>query len=152
MSKPICGHCVAEVQLFKQCPNLTAGHCAAGDAALTAVSKPICPDCVAEVQLFKRCRNLSAGTVLQRCSCLSSVKTYLPVSQFILPPGQLASLGASKPRLAYPPGGKLSWDILPPTLVIFTLGGQAVQAGLSCPPPNTSKNIYMLFCYFSVSF
>ena len=48
--------------------------------------------------------------------------------------------------------GKLSRDILPPTLVILTPGGQAVQAGLSCPPPNTSKNIYMLFCYFSVSF
>ena len=48
------------VQLFKQCPNLTTGHCAAG------------------VQLFKRCRNLSAGTVLQWCSCLSGVETYLP--------------------------------------------------------------------------
>ena len=49
-----------EVQLFKQCRNLTAGHCAAG------------------VQLFKRCRNLFAGTVLLWCSCLSGVKTYLP--------------------------------------------------------------------------
>ena len=76
----------------------------------------------------------------------------MPVSQFILPPGQVAPRGASQPRLPCPPGGKLSRDILPPTLVIFTPGGQAVQAGLSCPPPNTSKNIYMLFCYFSVSF
>ena len=59
-SKPICRHCVAEVQLFKRCPNLSAGHCAAG------------------VQLFKRCRNLSAGLVLQGCSCLSCVETYLP--------------------------------------------------------------------------
>ena len=75
-----------------------------------------------------------------------------PVSQFILPPGQLAPRGASQPRLACPPGGKLSRDILPPTLVIFTPGGQAVQAGLSCPLPKTSKNIYVLFCYFSVSF
>ena len=75
-----------------------------------------------------------------------------PVSQFILPPGQLTPRGASQPRLACPPGGKLSRDILPPTLVIFTPGGQAVQAGLSCPPPNTSKNIYILFCYLSVSF
>ena len=75
-----------------------------------------------------------------------------PVSQFILPPGQVAPRGASQPRLPCPPGGKLSRDILPPTLVIFTPVGQAVQAGLSCPPPNTSKNIYMLFCYFSVSF
>ena len=49
-------HYVAEVQLFKQCRNLTAGHCAAG------------------VQLFKQCRNLSASTVLQGCSCLSGVK------------------------------------------------------------------------------
>ena len=78
MSKHICWHCVAEVQLFKWCFSLSAGHCAA------------------RVQLFKRCRNLSAGhraegwqlfkwchylpvgTVLQRCSCLSGVETYLP--------------------------------------------------------------------------
>ena len=60
VSQPICLHCVAGVQLFKQCQNLTAGHCAAG------------------VQLFKQCRNLSAGTVLQWCSCLSGVETYLP--------------------------------------------------------------------------
>ena len=59
MSKPICRHCVAEVQLFKQCHNLTAGHCAVG------------------VQLFKQCRNLSTGTVLQGCSCLSGVAIYL---------------------------------------------------------------------------
>ena len=65
-----------------------------------------------------------------------------PVSQFILPPGQLAPPPpGGKPTL----GGKLSPDILPLTLVIFTRGGKAVQAGLSCPPPNTSKNIYMLF-------
>ena len=62
-----------------------------------------------------------------------------------LAPWTACPRGASQPRLAYPPGGKLSRDILPPTLVIFTPGGQAVQASLSCPPPNTSKNIYMLF-------
>ena len=45
-----------------------------------------------------------------------------PVSQFILPPGQLA------PQ-----------DILPPALVILTPGGQAVQAGLSCPPAHIKK-------------
>ena len=60
VSKPISRHCVAEVQLFKQCRNLTVGHCAAG------------------VQLFKRCCNLSAGTVLQGCVCLNGVETYLP--------------------------------------------------------------------------
>ena len=60
VSKPICRHCVAGVQLFKQCPNLPVRHC------------------VAEVQLLKRCGNLSASTVLQGCSCLSGVKTYLP--------------------------------------------------------------------------
>ena len=113
MSKPICQHSDAEVQLFKWCRNLSARHCAAGmqlfkrcrnlsagtvlqgcsclsgvktnlpalccrGATVLVVSKPICRDCVAEVQLFKWCRNLSAGTVLQRCSCLSGVKTYLP--------------------------------------------------------------------------
>ena len=30
------------------------------------------------MQLFKRCGNLPAGTVLQGCSCLSGVGTYLP--------------------------------------------------------------------------
>ena len=93
--KPICRHCVAKVQLFKECQNLSAGTvlqgciCLSGvktylpamccrGAAVIGVSKPICWHCVAEVQLFKRCCNLSAGTVLQGCSCLSGVKTYLP--------------------------------------------------------------------------
>ena len=59
VSKPISWHCVAEVQLLKQCRNLTVGHCVAG------------------VQLFKRCRNLSAGTVLQGCIYLYGVESYL---------------------------------------------------------------------------
>ena len=42
------------------------------------VSKPTCRHCAAGVQLFKWCRYLSAGTVLQRCSCLSGVETYMP--------------------------------------------------------------------------
>ena len=50
----------SERKLFKQCQNLSAGHCVAG------------------VQLFKWCRNISACTVLQGSSCLSCVKTYLP--------------------------------------------------------------------------
>ena len=113
MLQPICLHCVAGMQLFKQSCNLTAGHCAAGvqlfkwcrnlsagtvlqacscisgvktflpglccrGAAVKAVSKPICQDCAAGVQLFKWCRNLSVNTVLQGCSCLSGVETYLP--------------------------------------------------------------------------
>ena len=41
--------------------------------------------------------------------------------------------GASQPWLACPPGGNLSRDILPPTLVTFTPGGQHIPAGLSCP-------------------
>ena len=60
--------------------------------------------------------------------------TLFPVSQFILPPGQVAPRGASQPWLACPPGGNLSRDILPPTLVTFTPGGQHIPAGLSCPP------------------
>ena len=56
------------------------------------------------------------------------------MSQFILPPGQVAPRGASQPWLACPPGGNLSRDILPPTLVTFTPGGQHIPAGLSCPP------------------
>ena len=46
-----------ERRLFKQCPNLSAWHCAVG------------------LQLFNWCCNLSAGTVLQGCSCLSNVAT-----------------------------------------------------------------------------
>ena len=90
VSKPICRHCVVGVQLFKWCRNLSAGTvlqrcswirgvktylpglCSRG-AAVQVVSKPICRHCVAEVQLFKRCQNLCVDTVLQRCSCLSSV-------------------------------------------------------------------------------
>ena len=68
------------------------------------------------------------------------------------------------PWTACPPGGKS-------TAVGLLPRGQAVAGylaphpgylhprGASCPgrfilppPPNTSKNIYMLFCYFSVSF
>ena len=113
VSKPICRHCVAGVQLFKQCRKLSAGTvlqgcsclssvptyllalccrgagCLSGVAtflpalccrgeAVKAVWKPICRHCVAGVQLLKRCQNLSAGTVLEGCSCLSSVATYLP--------------------------------------------------------------------------
>ena len=46
-------------------------------ASVKGVSQPICRHCAAVVQLFKWCGNLSAGTVLQGCSCLSGVKTYL---------------------------------------------------------------------------
>ena len=93
--KPICLHCVAGMQLFKWCRNLSAGtvlqrgSCLSGvetylptlccrGAAVSAVSQPICRHCAAGVQLFKQCPNLSAGTVLQGCSCLSDVGTYLP--------------------------------------------------------------------------
>ena len=82
-------------RLFKWCWNLSAGtvlqrcSCLSGietylpelcwrGAAVEMVSKPFCWHCIAGVQLFKWCRNLSAGTVLQRCSCLSGVETYLP--------------------------------------------------------------------------
>ena len=77
MSKPICPDCVAGVQLFKWCRNLSAGTVLQWCSCLSGV-KPICQHCVGEVQLFKRCRSLSIGTVLQRCSCLSGVATFLP--------------------------------------------------------------------------
>ena len=77
VSKPICRDCVAEVQLFKWCQTYLPALCYRGPA-VKAVSQPICRHCAAVVQLFKWCRNLPAGTVLQGCSCLSGVKTYLP--------------------------------------------------------------------------
>ena len=69
--------------------------------------------------------------VVQRTLYLA---TSLPVSQFILPPGQVAPRGATQPWTGCPPGGNMSRDILPPTLVIFTPGGRHIPAGLSCPP------------------
>ena len=77
VSKPICRHCVAEVQLFELCHNISASTVLQGCSCLM-VSKPTCRHCAAGVQLFKWCQNLSSGTVLQRCSCLSGVETYLP--------------------------------------------------------------------------
>ena len=88
--KPICQHCVAEVQLFKRCRILSSGTVLQRCGCLSSIEtylpaqycrgaavkvvlkpicrqcvaevqlKPICPHCVAEVQLFKRCRNPSA--------------------------------------------------------------------------------------------
>ena len=60
-----------------------------------------------------------------------------------LPPGGWGKITI----LCLPPGGKLSRDILPPTLVIFTPRGQAVQAGLSCPRP-TQVKIYT--CHYVI--
>ena len=77
VSKPICRHCVAGVQLSKCVETYLPALCCRG-AAVKEVSKPICRHCFAEMQLFKRCQKLSAGTVLQGCSWLSGVETYLP--------------------------------------------------------------------------
>ena len=68
----------------------------------------------------------------QNIKCLWNLRW--PVSQFILPPGQVAPRGASQPWTGCPPGGNMSRDILHPTLVIFTPGGRHIPAGLSCPP------------------
>ena len=67
---------------------------------------------------------------------------FVPVSQFILPPGQfapngwLAPRGATCPGISYPPpwlpsplGGNIS------RLVYLAPGGEVKPAGLSCPPP-----------------
>ena len=77
VSKPISWDCVAGVQLFKWCRNLSAGTVLQGCSCLSGVETYL-SDCVAGVQLLKRCQNLSVGTVLQGCSCLSGVETYLP--------------------------------------------------------------------------
>ena len=92
----ICSHCVAEVQLFKQCRNLSVGTVLQGRSCLSSVETYLpalwCSGagCLSSVgtyllgtvlhgcRLFKWCRNLSSGTVLQGRSCLSSVETYLP--------------------------------------------------------------------------
>ena len=49
--------------------------------------------------------------------------------------GVTVYLAPPPPRQLAPREGKLSRDILPPALVIFTPGEQAVQASLSCPLP-----------------
>ena len=61
MSKSICQHCVAEVQLFKRCRNLSAG---------TVLQRCSClSSCLSSVATY-----LPALC----CSCLSGVETYLP--------------------------------------------------------------------------
>ena len=59
VSKHICRLCVAGVELFKWCQNLSAGTVLQG------------------CSFFSGVENLSASTVLQECSCLSGVETYL---------------------------------------------------------------------------
>ena len=56
VSKPICQECVAELQLFKRCQNLSAGTVLQRDSCLNGV----------ETYLLALC-----------CSCLSGVETYL---------------------------------------------------------------------------
>ena len=75
------------------------------------------------------------------------LQNILPVSKFILPPGQVHPRGASQPRLACPPGGNLSRVILPPTLVIFTPGGKLSRPVYLAPRP-TQVKIYT--CYFVI--
>ena len=66
VSKPIRWHCVAGVQLFKRCRNLSAGTLLQGCSCLRGVKTYLLALCC-RVQLFKRCQNLPAGTVMQRC-------------------------------------------------------------------------------------
>ena len=86
--------CVAGVQMFNRCGNLSAGTVLKVCSCLSGVTtylpalfagvqlfkrcQNLSADCVAGVQMFNRCGNLSAGTVMQGCSCLSIVETYLP--------------------------------------------------------------------------
>ena len=77
VSQPICQHCVAGVQLFKWCGNLSAGTVLQWCGLFKRCRKLSVRHCAAGVQLFKQCRNLSTSTVLQGCSCLSGVQTYL---------------------------------------------------------------------------
>ena len=65
-----------ERRLFKQCRNLSVGHCATGVKLFKRCCNLSAGTVPQFVQLFKWCRNLSAETVLQGCSCLSCVKTY----------------------------------------------------------------------------
>ena len=73
--------------------------------------------------------------------------TPMQVSQFILPPGQLAP-GGKPTAVALPPGGKLSRDILPPTLVIFTPWGGKLSRPVYLAPRPTQVKIYT--CYFVI--
>ena len=85
------------------------------------------------------------NTYQLRYPSVYATDSWMPVSQFILAPGQLAPRGTSQPRLACPPGSKLSRDILPPALVILTPGGA------SCPgrfilPPRPYKENFVVWC------
>ena len=64
-----------------------------------------------------------------------------------LPPGGQANRGWLVPRGASCPGISC-----PPPWLSSPPGDKLSRPVYLAPPPNTSKNIYMLFCYFSVSF
>ena len=67
----------------------------------------------------------------QRMGSQSILSTGVPV---YLAPWTGCPPGGKPTMVGLPPGGNLSRDILPPTLVTFTPGGQHIPAGLSCPP------------------
>ena len=72
------------------------------------------------------------------------------MSQFILPPGQLAPGGASQPRLAYPPGGKLSRDISPPPPPPPLTPGGASCPGRFILPPRPYKENFDVYYYLQL--
>ena len=62
-----------------------------------------------------------------------------PVSQFILPPGQLAPRGASQPWLAWPPGGQAVPGYLTPRPGYLYVRGACCPGRFILPPAHTEK-------------
>ena len=63
----------------------------------------------------------------------------IPVSQFILPPGQLAPRGASQPQLVCPPGGQAVPGYLTPRPGYLHPGGASCPGRFILPPAHAEK-------------
>ena len=88
------------------------------------------------------CQSTESYVVSTQKNCLNE-----PVSQFILPPGQLAPWGASQPRLAYPRGASCPGISCPPPWLSSPPGGKLSRPVYLVPRPTQAK-IYT--CYFVI--
>ena len=83
---------------------------------------------------------------------ISMTLHYFPGVPVYLAPWTACPPGDKATAVCLPPGGQAVPGYLAPHPGYLHPRGEAVQAGLSCPPPNTSKNIYMLFVIFLYHF
>lgn len=97
---------------------------------------------------------LHAGLPQKRKAVPNFYRPWRPVYQFILTPGQLGPRGPRYPLVSWPPGAKISWGILAPTLGILAPGGQDTLVEVSWTPPfffsGNFNNLTILFFYYRI--